>query len=106
MRSRPATLLIPAQVTAAIFGLVLMAMWPPASGAMLLVPVGRGDVNAGARIALASGATLLGVGPFPGSLVVVGDRARIAGQRGASGFVLLAAPPAGCGAHAAARATA
>jgi hypothetical protein len=100
MRWLPTHILIPAQVAAAIVGLVALTMTPPPAGAMLLVPLAPADANAGARVALAAGAQLLGGGPFPGSLVVIGDRARIASQIRAWDFLLMAAPPAGCGATA------
>ena len=89
-------MLIPAQIATATFGLVALTMWPPASGSMLLVPLDQ-DGGAAVQGALAGGAALLGAGPIPGSLVVVGDRARIAPQV-AWNIVILAAPPAGCGA--------
>ena len=95
MKFPPNRMLVPAQIVAATFGLVALTMWPPASGSMLLVPLGS-DGGATVRGALAGGAALLGAGPFPGSLVVVGDRARIA-PRVAWNTVIMAAPPAGCG---------
>ena len=94
MKFQPTQMLIPAQIAAATCGLAALTIWPPASGAMLLVPLGQ-DGGAAVRGALAARAALLGVGPFPGSLVVVGDRTRIARQV-AWNIVILAAPPAGC----------
>ena len=95
MKFPPNRMLVPAQIVAATFGLIALTMWPPASGSMLLVPLGSDD-GAIVQGALAGGAALLGAGPFPGSLVVVGDRARIA-PRVAWNTVIMAAPPAGCG---------
>ncbi|WP_243644592.1 hypothetical protein [Sphingomonas sp. PP-CE-1A-559] len=95
MKFLPSWMLIPAQIAAATFGLAVLTMWPPASGSMLVVPLGQ-DGGAAMQGALAGGAALLGTGPFPGSLVVVGDRARIA-PRVAWNVVIMAAPPAGCG---------
>lgn len=40
---------------------------------------------------------LLGNGPVPNSLVVVGDRTRIARRIPAGDVLILAAPAAGCG---------
>lgn len=97
MKFPPNRMLVPAQIVAATFGLVALTMWPPASGSMLLVPLGS-DGGATVQGALAGGAALVGAGPFPGSLVVVGDRARIA-PRVAWNTVIMAAPPAGCGAN-------
>jgi hypothetical protein len=95
MRFLASWMLIPAQIATATFGLVVLTMWPPASGSMLVVPLVQ-DGGAAMQGALAGGAALLGTGPFPGSLVVVGDRARIA-PRVAWNVVIMAAPPAGCG---------
>ena len=95
MKFLPSRMLIPAQIATATFGLVALTVWPPESGSMLLVPLGQ-DGGAAVQGALAGGAALLGAGPFPGSLVVVGDRARIA-PRVAWNIVIMAAPPAGCG---------
>ncbi len=94
MKLHPPPLWIPAQIAAATCGLAALTMWPPASGAMLLLPLGH-DGGAAVQGALAGRAALLGAGPFPGSLVVVGDRARIANHV-AWNIVILAAPPAGC----------
>lgn len=90
-------MLVPAQIAAAVIALAALALWPPASGAMLLVPLGS-DAGTVATIALAGGAALLDTGPFPGSLVVVGDRARIARQITGWSIVITAAPSAGCSA--------
>ena len=100
MRLNSAKLLIPAQVAIAIIAVVALAMWPPASGRMLLVQLTSADTNRVARVALAGNALLLGTGPFPGSMVVVGVRANIAHQIKTWKIVILAAPSAGCGANA------
>ncbi len=81
----------------AIVAIVGMTLWPPASGRMLLVPLASADANAAAKAALAGGAMLLGPGPFRGSMVVAGDRARILRAVASWDFVVTAAPPAGCG---------
>ncbi len=97
MKARAARYLIPLQGATAMLALVAFTMWPPSSGAMLLVPLASGSLDSVAKIALAGGATLLGAGPLPGSLVVVGNRSRIFQQIRAWDVVLMAAPPAGCG---------
>jgi hypothetical protein len=89
-------LLIAAQVAVGVAGIAIMCLYPPAEGRILLVPVTDRDVNATARLALSSGAALLGEGPLPGSLVVVGSRARLAGHTRPWRVLMLAAPPAGC----------
>lgn len=90
-------LFLAAQVTAGITALAIMTLYPPAEGRILLVPVMERDVNATARLALASGAALLGEGPLRGSLVVIGSRTRIAAHSRPWRMLMLAAPPAGCG---------
>lgn len=94
---KPTKLLIPAQVAAAVIGLFGLTIWPPVSGNILLVPLTINDSNAVAKAALASGALLVGRGPFRGSLVVFGNRSSIARQSGSWNILVLAAPPAGCG---------
>lgn len=91
------TLLVPVQAALALAGLMTVAMWPPRAGDLLLVPLFDRDANAAVRIALAGGAALVGPGPLPGSIVVSGNRSRIARQMSGWGTVLMAAPPAGCG---------
>ena len=98
MRLRLAKTLLPAHLATAIVALVTLAMWPPSSGKLLVVLLGHGDANAVAKIALAGGASLLGPGPFPGSLVVIGERSRVARQAASWNLVITAAPAAGCGA--------
>lgn len=86
-----------AQATAAIIAMLALPMWPPASGAMLLVPVTGGDANDMARIALEGGAALIGPGPLPGSLVVRGDRAAIVAHIPDVAAIVVAAPATACG---------
>ncbi|WP_240500113.1 hypothetical protein [Sphingomonas montana] len=89
--------MIPIQGAIAVIAVLGLTMWPPAAGAMLLVPLGTGDANMAAKMALAGKAVLIGMGPFPGSLVVSGDRSRIADQVPYWKVLILAAPPAACG---------
>lgn len=97
MDHRSDRLLLLAQVGVGVAALAIMSLYPPAQGRILLIPVVDRDVNATARLALSSGAALLGEGPLRGSLVVVGSRARIAAQLRPWRTLMLAAPPAGCG---------
>lgn len=96
----PDILPIVMQIAAGVGGTVVLAMWPPATGAMLLVPLSA-DANATARASVAAGALILGSGPLPGSMVVVGDRRRIAARFG--WVVITAAPASACGAGAGGR---
>ena len=95
--SKPLTmLLVSGQIALVLGGLAGLAFRPPAQGRMLLIPIGGG--NAGlASLALARGALLVGRGPFPGSMVVEGDRARLTRGLFARGIIALAAPPTACG---------
>lgn len=85
------------QATAAAAACAALTLWPPSSGKLLLVPIGGQSVDVVAKVALAGGAPLLGRGPLPGSLVVVGERAKIAREIKSWDIILMAAPPAGCG---------
>lgn len=97
MRSFSAILPVSLQVTATAIACAALALWPPSSGKLLLVAVGDRDVGHVVRIALAAHAALLGPGPFPGSLVVVGTRSDLARQIRSWNVILMAAPPSGCG---------
>lgn len=74
-----------------------LALWPPAKGAILLIPLLQNNAASLVPLARASGALLVGKGPLPGSLVVLGERARLVRQIRAWNVILLSAPAAGCG---------
>ncbi|MEH3102362.1 MAG: hypothetical protein PGN12_00465 [Sphingomonas phyllosphaerae] len=97
MDHRSDRLFIVAQASVGVAALAIMSLYPPDDGRILLVPVIDRDTNATARLALSSGARLLGAGPLRGSLVVVGNRARLAAHSRPWRMLMLAAPPAGCG---------
>ena len=86
--------LLTVQVAAALLAPVALALAPPASGAMLLIPVGRTDAVVFAR---EHGALLLAPGALPGSIVVTGDRTRLLADPLRSGILVVAAMPSGCG---------
>jgi hypothetical protein len=86
------------QVCIAMLGLLLLAFAPPAHGKMILVPLTAGAASGMAATALSSGSLLVASGPIPGSLIVVGNRAALANPMFRQGVLVLAAPPAGCGA--------
>ncbi len=75
-------------------GAAAMALAPPASGAMLLVPL-IGDPGV-VRIARASGALLVGTGPA-GSVVIRGERGLLFWRMLRAGVLPIAAPAAYCG---------
>lgn len=64
---------------------------------MLLLPVLPGSAVRLPAIAVDGDARLLGKGPLPGSLVVIGDRARFAGGVFGAGGLVLSAPAILCG---------
>lgn len=97
---RPAPAIL-AQAAAAMAAMLALALWPPVSGKLLLVPIAGGDANAMARIARSGGAALIGAGPLPGSLVVVGDRAAVVAHLPLFTALVMAAPAAACGTAAA-----
>ncbi|VXC66780.1 hypothetical protein [Sphingomonas sp. 8AM] len=97
MDHRSDRLLLVTQASVGVIALAIMSLYPPTEGRILLIPIVDRDVNATARLALSSGAALLGAGPLRGSLVVVGNRARLAAQLRPWRILMLAAPPAGCG---------
>ena len=81
------------QVSGALLGLALLASWPPSKGRLLLVPLTAEAAQRLATRALNGDARLVAVGPWPGSLVIEGTRAHVAG----TGTLVLAAPAAACG---------
>lgn len=86
--------LLTVQIAAALLAPVALALAPPASGAMLLIPVGRTDPVIFARD---RGALLLAPGAIPISIVVMGNRARLLGNPARTGILVVAAMPGGCG---------
>jgi hypothetical protein len=97
MRRPLSNTLIALQIAAAIVGLLAMALWPPASGSMTIVPIDGSDVNRVLVRAVAGHAQVMGRGWLPGSLVVRGDRTAIAALFATGSVVMLAPTPAGCG---------
>ncbi|KRB82768.1 hypothetical protein ASE00_12130 [Sphingomonas sp. Root710] len=90
-----------AQLLLALAGLAAFAFAPPASGAILLLPLtaqARADLPG---IAVRSGARLIGQGPVAGSLVVRGERTRLGAALLRRGIVPMAAPAMVCGGAAA-----
>jgi hypothetical protein len=85
------------QLAIGIFGLLLLALTPPARGEMLLVPTTPGAMRVLAPLAVAGPARLIDTGPLPGSLVVFGDRETLLPQMLRHGILVVAAPRAGCG---------
>ncbi|MHA6722588.1 hypothetical protein [Sphingomonas sp. RS2018] len=84
---------------AMLVGATIMAaaIAPPARGRMLVVPMWTAGEGDAVRIALGNGALLLDRGPIARSIVVDGDRTRLAGPLVAAGMALTSAPSGGCG---------
>lgn len=90
------TLVLPL-VQAALVGSILLALpfAPPKGGRMLLIPIGPGSTARLLSDAVAGGARLIDRGPIAGSIVVEGQRLRLAAALGS--VIILAAPQSGCG---------
>ena len=87
--------LLVAQFALVLASFLLIALVPPPTGRMLLVPLGPAPVPLAAG-AVAAGAAILGRGPLPGSLVVQGDRAALVGPALSSHAILVRAGSGGC----------
>jgi len=85
------------QVAAVVAAMLFGALYPPARGKMILVPVWPGAAHGMLALAIDRQALLVGYGPLPGSFVVSGDRAAMFGTMLRHGVLVLAAPPAACG---------
>jgi len=88
---------LPFQLLLVVSALAALALYPPASGRMILVPVWPGAAAHLAASVIDRGGLLVDGGPLPGSLVVSGERSVIAPFMLAHGVLVLAAPAAGCG---------
>ena len=96
-RKRPSIAPVLIQIGVALCGMIGIVFAPPAQGGILLVPL---TALAQARLPIAAldGHTLLlGAGPLPGSLVVIGGRPNLAWTMLRLGVLPIAASPAGCG---------
>lgn len=71
---------------------------PPSKGPMLILPLSLSHTGDTLHWSLASGASLLGVGPTPGSLVVYGERTRLSATAWQHFSIIVAAPNRLCGA--------
>lgn len=85
------------QIALAGAALAVAALAPPAHGALLAVPLSGEPMGRIVDVALAHGATIAGAGPLPGSVVLRGDRARLAAPLRAHGVLLLAGSKPLCG---------
>lgn len=90
---------LPIQLLAAGAALTAIAFAPPAEGQLLLVPLAGQGADVLTVWATNSDARIVGRGPLPGSLVVQGRAAALAGAALRNATLILAAPPAACGAE-------
>lgn len=104
-RSLASSLLLIGQVAVAAGCLWLLALSPPADGAMLLLPLWGADEGDAVTLAIAAGALPLARGPLPGSLVVTGRSSAFAGIAQGGTMIVLAAPRSLCGYDATGRIT-
>jgi hypothetical protein len=86
-----------AQLGLVIAAMLVLLLWPPASGKMLLVPMLPGADAGLVGRAIDRGALLVDTGPLPGSLIVAGDRSHMASALLKHGVLVVAAPLGGCG---------
>jgi hypothetical protein len=76
-------------------GLLLLS--PPASGTMLLVPIGPASAATVEAVGRSGGGRMGGTGPLPGSRFVDGERATLLPAALAHGMVLISLEPRICG---------
>lgn len=89
---------LPLQLLAAGVALSAIALSPPAEGQMLLVPLAGQSIDSTAVWATGTGARIVGRGPLPGSLAVEGSLAALTILALRHVTLIVAAPPAACGA--------
>ncbi|HUD91977.1 hypothetical protein [Sphingobium sp.] len=80
-----------------MLGLVALYAVPPASGRMLLVPMTEQGRAGLASVAITHGALLVAAGPWAGSLLVEGERERLAAPLLHAGVLAISARAGGCG---------
>jgi hypothetical protein len=90
----PLSFVAQATIALPLVGGLLLA--PPAEGSMMLVPLTPAAAQALPSLALTGETKLVSSGPLPGSLLVYGRRADLAGRLLAHATLTLASPPGGC----------
>ena len=89
--------LISFQFFIAVIAMLIMVFAPSRYGPILIVSLRQEDAGRIARWAIEHEARLLGVGPIPNSLVVVGSRSSLSGAAWRHGGLLLTGAFTGCG---------
>jgi hypothetical protein len=92
---RGRTILI-AQFFLILTGIAIVALMPPASGAMIAWPLLQGQRSTGIDAMLAAGARIERAGPLPGSLVLNADRAAMLWPALDNGVLLFSTTLSGC----------
>lgn len=87
-----------AQIVVVFAMLALLIVWPPASGAMMVIPLRGSSQSSLLNLALGHKATLLGTARMTGFLIIDGDRAALAPALWNARTLLVAAPRALCSA--------
>ncbi|WP_336969974.1 hypothetical protein [Sphingobium aromaticiconvertens] len=85
------------QIMLVLGGLALLALWPPASGRMLLVPLTATAQQSLVVAAVEGGARLIARGPVRRSMIVSGQRGQLMASLARHGIVAMVAPSGGCG---------
>ncbi len=86
------------QIAVGAVGFLLLFLFPPPNGRLLLIPASQQAARQVAALAVSHHALLVEEGPLPGSLVVFADRASLVSVMLRHGILITAAPRAGCGA--------
>lgn len=97
MSSLLGTALFAGQTMLTAIAFVAAPLTPPREGKMLLVPLGGGAREATAVHAAAAGASILGPGRLPGSMLVAGGRSQIVDEALPAGIVAVNAAGWLCG---------
>jgi hypothetical protein len=93
--SMKCAVIVQTMIALALF--VLLAAAPPARGALLIVAVGGRSQAELTTLAVAHGASLLRRGPLPSSLIVYGERDRLAWPLARAGVLTVNGGAVGCG---------
>ncbi|MBC9034941.1 hypothetical protein IAG41_21325 [Sphingomonas sp. JC676] len=88
---------VAAQIACVVGAMLFAALYPPARGKMILIPIWPGAERGMLALAIDEHALLIGQGPLSNSFVVFGERSAIAAGMLRRGVLVLAAPPAACG---------
>ncbi len=86
-----------AQVAMVVVAIAALMLAPPREGPMLVIPLGDAAVAQTMAWALPEGATFLGLGPLPGSILVYARRDMLTSSAWQNSSLLIKAPEILCG---------